>query len=81
VIETGYRYILSPLYTVLPKPGELDKTVQYLLSGKETKSTDRGGDLAAAQQELHPWRPVWSSLAFMAVMLTLGCVYLERQDF
>jgi hypothetical protein len=81
VIETGYRYILSPLYTVFPKPGELDKTVQYLLSGKETKSTDHGGDLAAAQQELHPWRPVWSSLAFMAVMLTLGCIYLERQDF
>jgi len=81
LIETIYRYILSPLYTVFPKPGELDKTVQYLLSGKETKSTDRGGDLAAAQQELHPWRPVWSSLAFMAVMLTLGCIYLERQDF
>ena len=81
LIETIYRYILSPLYTVFPKPGELDKTVQYLLSGKETKSTDRGGDLTAAQQELHPWRPVWSSLAFMAVMLTLGCIYLERQDF
>ena len=37
LIETVYRYILLPLYTVFPKPGELDKTVQYLLSGKETK--------------------------------------------
>ncbi len=81
VIESVYRYVLSPLYTVFPKPGELDKTVQYLLSGKETKATDRSGDLTAAQQELHPWRPVWSSLAFMAVMLTLACIYLERQDF
>jgi len=81
LIETVYRYVLLPLYTVFPKPGELDKTVQFVLSGKQTKELDRDGDLTAAQQELHPWRPVWSSLAFMAVLLTMGCLYLERQDF
>jgi hypothetical protein len=59
----------------------LDKTVQYLLSGKETAEMGEGGDLSAAQKELEPWRPVWSSLAFMAVVLALGCWYLERQDF
>jgi hypothetical protein len=37
--------------------------------------------LAAAQKNLHPWRPVASSLAFMAVLLALACLFLERQDF
>ncbi len=69
------------MYTVFPKPGELDKTVQYLLSGKETADMGEGGDLSTAQKELDPWRPVWSSLVFMVVVLGLGCLYLERQDF
>lgn len=81
LIETIYRYALAPLYTVFPKPGELDKTVQYILSGKETKDADSRGDLTTAQQRLHPWRPVWSSLAFMVVVLAGSCLYLERQDF
>jgi hypothetical protein len=81
VMETIYYYGLSPLYTVFPKPGELDKTVQYILSGKETAEAERRGDLSTAQKQLHPWRPVWSSLAFMVVVLTLGCIYLQRQDF
>jgi len=81
LLERVYRYAILPLYTVFPKPGELDKTVQYLLSGKETAEMGEGGDLSAAQKELEPWRPVWSSLAFMAVVLALGCWYLERQDF
>jgi hypothetical protein len=80
-VEAIYRYGLSPLYTVFPKPGELDKTVQYVLSGKETADGGSAGDLTVAQKGLHPWRPVWSSLAFMAVVLVLGCVYLERQDY
>ena len=81
LMERVYRYAILPLYTVFPKPGELDKTVQYLLSGKETVEVIEGGDLSTAQKELEPWRPVWSSLAFMVVVLTLGCFYLERQDF
>jgi hypothetical protein len=81
VLERAYRYALTPLYTVFPKPGELDKTVQYIMTGKQTASTDSRGGLAAAQKNLHPWRPVASSLAFMAVLLALACLFLERQDF
>jgi len=81
MLERVYRYAILPLYTVFPKPGELDKTVQYILSGKETAEVGEGGDLSTAQKELEPWRPVWSSLAFMVVVLTLGCIHLQRQDF
>jgi ABC-type transport system involved in multi-copper enzyme maturation permease subunit len=82
MIERIHRYALVPLYTVFPKPRELDTTIQYVLTGKETVDSGGGpGDLQTAQKQLHPWRPVWSSLAFMVVMLALGCVYLHRQDY
>lgn len=75
-----YRYGLVPFYRIFPKPGELDKTFQYLLSGKETSSRN-GGDLAAAQQNLDPWTPLWSSALFTLVMLIAACVYIEWQEF
>jgi hypothetical protein len=82
VVARLYRYLVMPIYTVFPKPGELDKTIEYLLSGEDTKTTGRGGgDLGAAREQLHPWEPVWSSLAFTMVVLALACVYIERQEF
>ena len=77
-----YYYLVTPIYTVFPKPGELDNTVHYLLTEKET--TDLGifrEDLEQARENLHPWRPVWSSAIFVAVMLGLACLYIERHQF
>jgi hypothetical protein len=28
-----------------------------------------------------PWGPVWSSAAFTAAILAIGCVYMVRQEF
>jgi hypothetical protein len=82
MVEIAYRYVLVPLYTVFPKPGELDKTVQYLLTGKETQASDpRRGGLTATQEHLHPWSPVWSGALFMMVTLGIGCLYIQRQEF
>ncbi len=81
-LEVAYEYAILPIYTIFPKPGELSNTVLYVVKGDET--TDLGlqsGDLQAERQKLHPWTPVWSSLAFMLVMLGLACLYVERQDF
>jgi hypothetical protein len=36
--------------------------------------------MGAAQQQLTPWAPLWSSALFMAVMLGLACLYLWRTD-
>ena len=33
-VTIAYRYVILPLYTIFPKPGELDKTFQYFLTGK-----------------------------------------------
>lgn len=80
--ELAYYYGLEPLYTIFPKPRRLHKTVQYLITGKRT--TDLGffqGDLTQLREDLHPWQPVRSGLAFVCVVLVAACVYMERQEF
>jgi hypothetical protein len=80
--EFIYFYGIRTLYTLFPKPGELDNTVHYALSGKRT--TDMGlfrGDVAQRREDLHPWRPVISGLAFVGVMLLISCIYIERHEF
>lgn len=84
VIANAYRYVIRPLYTVLPKPGELGNTVNYLLSGTAVESVATEGgrqDLDVVRTAYDPWHPVWSSGLFVAVVLALGCFYLERQEF
>jgi hypothetical protein len=74
--------VVVPIYTVFPKPGELDNTVQYVLRGEET--TDLGiqtEDVQAKRARLNPWAPVASSFAFMVFVLAISCIYIERQDF
>jgi len=80
LLDRVYRYGIFPIYYLCPKPGEFYKTVQYLLTDQTTRS--RGNrDLTDTQEQLNPWRPVASSLAFMLVMLGLGCVYMHFQEF
>ncbi|QDU95473.1 ABC transporter permease [Lignipirellula cremea] len=67
-MELVYYWVIRPLYLVLPKPGEFHETVSFLM-----------GDKDAASQ--HPWRPVWTSALFVAVMLGLSCWYMQRANF
>lgn len=81
-LELVYRFAILPLYTVFPKPGELDQTVQYVLNRRSTIDFGMAmNDLQERQIAIDPWEPVWSSLAFMVVMLTIACIYIERQEF
>lgn len=75
-----YRYLFQPLYFLFPKPGELDTTFQYLLTGKLTEESSQN-DLTVAQEAIDPWSPVWSSAIFTLVVLIIACVYFETQDF
>jgi hypothetical protein len=78
--EWSYRYVILPFYTIYPKPGELDSTVQYLLTGQETAGDLMVSDMRQAQVKLNPWGPVWSSALFTVVVLAIACVYLWRSD-
>ncbi|HVW38129.1 MAG TPA: hypothetical protein VHB99_12515, partial [Pirellulales bacterium] len=81
-LEQIYFYAIKPIYTVFPKPGELNNLVSYLLTDETSVSTQgRPEDLQASRIALNIWQPVWSSLAFVAVTVALGCWYTARKDF
>lgn len=81
-LELAFYYLVDPLYRIFPKPRMLNNTVQYLVTGKQT--TDMGffqGNLGQQREDLEPWKPVWSGLAFVVVVLLVACVYFERHEF
>lgn len=78
-LEMIYRYAVKPIHTVFPKPSELDSLISYLLSEEETVALDE--NLASARVKLDIWGPVWSNLAFLAVMLGLGGLIVHYKDF
>jgi len=79
LMERIYRYGIVPLYTIYPKPGELDNTILYLLTDRKTVSTNPE-DMSQAHTKLDPWTPVWSSALFAVFLLAVSCVYLWRVD-
>jgi len=83
VLQTAYRYVILPLYTVFPKPGELDNVVHYLLTGQETvaQGPPMEADLRQARINIDVYGPIASSLAFVVVMLAITCGYVQRMDF
>lgn len=77
--ERFYAWLIKPAYQALPKPSSLGQTMQYVLSGEETMRINNQAD--SAQLELDIWEPIFSNLAFVAVMLILCCVYIARKEF
>lgn len=80
-LEKVYLFGIKPIYTVFPKPGEMDNVVNYLLTGSESVSVGVNNDLQTSRPRLDIWGPIWSNLAFIAVVVSLGCLYTYRKDF
>lgn len=81
-LEMVYNWGVNPLYQVNPKPSALDNAMGYLLSGNETQSMNIvTNDMKQAQIELDVWRPIFTNLAFVGVMLLIGCIYVARKEF
>jgi ABC-2 family transporter protein len=81
-LEQVYRYVIVPIYTVFPKPGELDNVVSYLLTEQETVATGPNrNDLSQRRIELNIYGPVFSSLVCLVVVLGVTCLYVSRTDF
>ncbi len=81
-LEMVYNWGVNPLYQVNPKPSALDNAMGYLLSGNETQSMSLvTNDMKQAQVEIDVWRPIFTNLAFVGVMLLIGCVYVARKEF
>jgi hypothetical protein len=84
-LEILYRYVVLPLYTVFPKPGELDGVVTYLVVGDPVNLFEQSrlprDQVLEKRGPIDIWQPIWSNLAFLVVMLTITCVYISRRDF
>ena len=85
-----YDYVVFPLYTLLPKPSEVDNVVRYLVTGEKSEVIGRdpnsqganaSEDLGQQRVTFDLWKSFWSNLGFIAVMLFFGCLYLIRHDF
>ncbi|MCA9198036.1 MAG: hypothetical protein KDA87_10875, partial [Planctomycetales bacterium] len=79
--ENVARFGLDPVYKIFPKPGKVQDTISYVLTGKRTARIDEGGGLQAVQIEVDPWEPIWHGAVFIAVILTVSSLYIYRQDF
>jgi hypothetical protein len=85
-LEILYRFVVTPLYTILPKPGELNDVVTNVVVGDpiELFEQSRTPRDEAPREERPPvdiWQPIRGNLIFLAVILAITCVYIERRDF
>ena len=81
-LQAVYRYGVSPIYTVFPKPGELNVVIAQLFEDSDTVTVSGNDeDLQADQFELDIQTPLISNGAFLLVMLALTCFYISRKDF
>ena len=81
VIELIYDYLISPFYEVNPKPAAVNETIEFVLRNPKNKNlaVDRS-DLDLSTIQTDPWKPIWTNSLFIAVMLSVSCWYLSRQD-
>ena len=80
MFEMAYRYLVSPLYTIFPKPGEFYKVTGHLSSTKNA-ANNPAVDLIFQPVQTNPLLPLWSGLGFMVFMLALSCWIFNRKDF
>ncbi len=84
-----YDYVVSPLHKILPKPSDLDNAVQWIVTGDKSVEINNDGDqrgnikanLEAERTTLDVWNAIFSNIAFIVLMLGLGCFYVARSDF
>ncbi|HXY34738.1 MAG TPA: ABC transporter permease subunit [Planctomycetaceae bacterium] len=85
-LQILYRYVVMPLYTIFPKPGELNQVVTNLVVGDpielfEPTRSPREELNADERPPINIWPPIISNVIFLAVVLTITCIYIERRDF
>jgi ABC-type transport system involved in multi-copper enzyme maturation permease subunit len=79
-LEHIYYWVIRPLYSIWPKPGEFYKVVEFMANGGPTDAPNEI-DLRLRPRYRNPWAPLTSGLAFMAAMVGLSCVYFWRKDY
>lgn len=74
-----YRVLIVPIHHVFPRPSELAKTNQYVLT--ESRSVNTSADLRESRPVFDPWSPLWNSAIFVVATVAIGCIYVSRVEF
>jgi hypothetical protein len=58
------------------------------MTGETSLNVNEGQPAVSGRRELleervsfDVWKPLWSNIAFVVVILGLGCLYVSRRDF
>ena len=83
-----YDYAIRPLWTILPKPSQLDKFVTYIMSGEKSVVADgvppwmaNRNNLQQDRDSFDPIPVIRDNVIFLIVMLCLGCLHVARRDY
>ncbi|MDG2127272.1 MAG: ABC transporter permease subunit [Fuerstiella sp.] len=83
-----YDYVIQPLWTVLPKPSQLDEFVTYIMSGKQSVLATgtppwmaNGDNLQQQRDTFEPVPVIRDNVIFLIAMLCVGCLYVARRDY
>ena len=80
--QTIYYYGLMPLYSILPKPGDLGNAIEYFVTNKSAVEVGiNPTDLSDRRMQIDVSGPIWNSLACLGVLLAVSCCYVWRKDF
>jgi hypothetical protein len=85
-VQILYRYVVTPLYTIFPKPSEMNGVVTHLVVGDpielfEQSRAPRDELQREERIQIDIWQPIISNVIFLVVVLAITCVYIERKDF
>ncbi len=83
-----YDYVIRPLWTILPKPSQLDEFVTYIMSGEKSVLTSDAppwmvnrNNLQQERETFDPIPVIRDNVIFLMVMLCLGCLHVARRDY
>ncbi|MCP4507060.1 MAG: hypothetical protein GY826_11810, partial [Fuerstiella sp.] len=83
-----YDYVIYPLWTIMPKPSQLDEFVMYIMSGEKSVFTndvppwmDNRNNLQQERETFDPIPVIRDNLLFLIAMLCLGCLHVSRRDY
>ncbi len=76
-----HRYLIKPIATIMPQPSKLGATVQATILGDDQITIGEPRDREMNEVMLNPWQPLVNCIAFVIVMVGVGCLYFYRLDF
>ena len=83
-----YDYVIHPLWTILPKPSQLDEFVTYIVSGEKSVLATEAppwmvnpDNLQQERETFDPVPVIRNNAIFLIIMLCLGCLHVARRDY